>query len=173
MGRQINKGSIERVSAFRPGSCQQANVVGDLWPEGFDVDADPAAAMVAFKAARAMGLDLVFVAVTICQPEELAEFRNLCLSQLSRYIAGRPAQVMAATKPDTEAHEAALHYQTGSTAATMGSVYTLAMAARKTALRMGSKAQEKRVREAQLDHFEEKLARIVAGEKAPILGVGR
>ncbi len=171
MGRRIDKESMERVSAFRSDSCLQANAVGDLWPRGVDVDDDPEAAMVAFKAARTIGLDLVFAAVAICHPEELAEFRDFCLAQLRPYIDGPPAKALVRHPPNTWAHKAALWYLAAQAAPVNAEMaYKVAMGARKVARALGNKAREQAVRDAQLDHFERKLARIVAGEKPPILG---
>lgn len=171
MGRRIDKASIEAVSSFRPDSCRQANAVGDRWPHGFDVDANPAVALMAFRQARAMGLDLVFVAVAICHPEELTEFRDLCLSQLRPYIDGEPAQVMAITAQNTFEYKAALWYQEGRAAPTGETVYRLSVATLKIARALGSKGNERNLRDEQLDHFERKMERIAAGETAPILGV--
>ena len=170
MGRRIDKASIEAVSSFAADQCRQANAVGKLWPQGFDVDADPAAALIAFKEARALGLDLVFVAVAICHPEELLEFRDLCLTQLRTYIDGEPAQIMAVTAQNTLEHKAALWYQEGHVAVTGETVYRLSVATLKIARALDGKQQERTLRDEQLDHFERKMARIAAGEKAPILG---
>ncbi len=169
MARRIDKAQLERVSSFRPGSCLQANVVGKMFPDGVAVE--DAASLVAWQRARDTGLDLVFAACSTALPEVLVEFRDFCLVQLRLTVRGEPARVLGDEPPGSMAHKAALWYLRSQAAPVNGdSAYMVAVAARKATRALQGKETDLATRDAQLDWWERKLRRLVAGEAPPILG---
>lgn len=168
--RRIDKAQLESVSSFRAGSCIQANTVGHLFPSGVDIEAPASGA--AWDLARRHKLDLVFAACSVVWPEMLAEFHAYCLQQLSDLLPpSHPAKILSNTRPATPLYRIAHWYLMYAARPVTGdNCYSLAIVARKGTRALHGKDAEHLVSEAQLDWWQGRHRRLLAGEKPPILG---
>ena len=169
--RRIDKEQLEGVSSHRPDACTQGNTVGDLFPNGVDVDHPNSAA--AWNTARRHNLDLVFAACSIAMAEVLGEFRAFCLQQLGDLLPSNqhPAMIMGAERPASWLYRCAeWHLIYAAKPVTGDNCFSVAVAARKASRGLRGKDASQAVREAQLDWWGRRHRRLLAGEKPPILG---